>query len=95
MSGRATCWPKIDSRPYVAALAQAKGQLVRDQALLKGAQVDLTRYQGLAAQNAVPQQTLDTQVALVAQYQGTVADRPGAGTGGCRQSRILPDPGPP
>lgn len=67
---------EIDPRPYEAALAQAKGMLARDEALLKGAQVDLTRYQGLAAQNAVPHQTLDTQVALVAQDQGTVeADR--------------------
>ncbi len=67
---------EIDSRPYEAALAQAKGNLARDEALLKGAQVDLARYQGLAAQNAVPRQTLDTQVALVAQDQGTVeADR--------------------
>jgi multidrug efflux system membrane fusion protein len=67
---------EIDSRPYEATLAQAKGQLARDEALLKGAQVDLTRYQGLAAQNAVPRQTLDTQVALVAQDQGSVeADR--------------------
>ena len=67
---------EIDSRPYEAALAQAKGNLARDEALLKGAQVDLTRYQALAAQNAVPHQTLDTQVALVAQDQGTVeADR--------------------
>jgi multidrug efflux system membrane fusion protein len=67
---------EIDSRPYEATLAQAKGQLARDEALLKGAQVDLQRYQGLAAQNAVPHQTLDTQVALVAQDQGTVeADR--------------------
>lgn len=67
---------EIDSRPYEATLAQAKGALARDEAQLKGAQVDLTRYQGLAAQNAVPHQTLDTQVALVAQYQGTVeADR--------------------
>jgi multidrug efflux system membrane fusion protein len=63
---------EIDPRPYEAALAQANGNLTRDQALLKGAQVDLTRYQGLAAQSAVPHQTLDTQVALVAQYQGTV-----------------------
>jgi multidrug efflux system membrane fusion protein len=63
---------QIDSRPYEATLAQVKGQLARDQALLKGAQVDLARYQGLAAQNAVPRQTLDTQVALVAQDQGTV-----------------------
>jgi multidrug efflux system membrane fusion protein len=67
---------EIDPRPYEATLAQAKGNLLRDEALLKGAQVDLTRYQGLAAQNAVPRQTLDTQVALVAQDQGTVeADR--------------------
>jgi len=63
---------EIDSRPYEATLAQAKGQLARDEAMLKGAQVDLTRYQGLAAQNAVPRQTLDTQIALVAQDQGTV-----------------------
>lgn len=63
---------QIDQRPFQAALAQAQGQLARDEALLKGAQVDLKRYQGLAAQNAVPRQTLDTQVALVAQYQGTV-----------------------
>ena len=67
---------EIDPRPFEATLAQAKGQLARDEALLKGAEVDLTRYQGLAAQNAVPHQTLDTQVALVAQDQGTVeADR--------------------
>jgi multidrug efflux system membrane fusion protein len=67
---------EIDPRPYEATLAQAKGQLARDEALLKGAQVDLQRYQGLAAQNAVPHQTLDTQVALVGQDQGTVeADR--------------------
>jgi multidrug efflux system membrane fusion protein len=67
---------EIDSRPYEATLAQARGQLARDEAMLKGAQVDLTRYQGLAAQNAVPHQTLDTQTALVAQDQGTVeADR--------------------
>jgi len=63
---------QIDPRPYQAALDQAKGQLAHDQALLKGAQVDLARYQGLAKQKALPQQTLDTQVALVAQDQGTV-----------------------
>src|SRR5882724_2976129 len=67
---------EIDPRPYEATLAQAKGQLARDEAQLKGAQVDLARYQNLATQNAVPHQTLDTQVALVGQYQGTVeADR--------------------
>src|SRR6201994_2435530 len=34
---------EIDPRPYEATLAQANGNLTRDQALLKGAQVDLTR----------------------------------------------------
>ena len=63
---------QIDPRPFEAALQQAQGQLARDEALLKGAQVDLKRYQGLAAQNAVARQTLDTQTALVGQYQGTV-----------------------
>src|SRR5215475_10908199 len=67
---------EIDPRPYEAALAQQRGQLARDEATLKGAQVDLQRYQGLAAQNAVPRQQLDTQTALVGQNQGTVeADR--------------------
>jgi membrane fusion protein, multidrug efflux system len=67
---------EIDPRSYEAALAQQRGQLARDEAALKGAQVDLQRYQGLAAQNAVPRQQLDTQTALVAQNQGTVeADR--------------------
>jgi len=63
---------EIDPRPYEAALAQQRGQLARDEASLKGAQVDLARYQGLAAQNAVPHQQLDTHTALVAQDQGTV-----------------------
>src|ERR1700761_2384731 len=67
---------EIDPRPYEAALAQQRGQLARDEATLKGAQVDLARYQGLAAQNAVPHQQLDTQIALVATDQGAVeADR--------------------
>jgi multidrug efflux system membrane fusion protein len=66
---------EIDPRPFEAALALAKGNLARDEALLKGAQVNLARYQGLAKQNAVPRQTLEDQVALVAQDEGTlVAD---------------------
>ncbi len=41
---------QIDSRPYEYALAQAQGQLAKDQALLKDAQVDFVRYQTLVAQ---------------------------------------------
>jgi membrane fusion protein, multidrug efflux system len=63
---------EIDSRPYELALRNAQGQLQRDQALLDNAQLDLARYINLAAQNAVPKQTLDTQKSLVQQYQGAV-----------------------
>ena len=63
---------EIDSRPYEAALAQVKGQLARDQALLANAQLDLKRDQDLVTKNFQTKQALDAQTALVAQYQGTI-----------------------
>jgi len=63
---------EIDPRPFKVALEQAEGQQARDQALLDNARVDLTRYQTLLAQNAIPEQQLSTQKALVQQYIGTV-----------------------
>jgi len=62
----------IDQRPYQAALDQATGQKIRDQATLDNANVDLKRYTDLLAQNAVPEQTYATQKALVQQLEGTV-----------------------
>jgi membrane fusion protein, multidrug efflux system len=62
----------IDPRPYTAVLLQAQGQLSRDEALLKNARIDLVRYQNSYKEHAVPQQTLDTQQALVDQDVGTV-----------------------
>jgi multidrug efflux system membrane fusion protein len=41
---------QIDPRPYEAALAQAKGQLAKNQALLGQAQSDLARYEQLNKQ---------------------------------------------
>jgi len=63
---------EIDPRPYQAQLTQAEGQLMRDQALLENAHVDLERYQIAYSKNAIPKQQLDTQVATVHQYEGTV-----------------------
>lgn len=63
---------ELDPRPFQAALTQAEGQLMHDQALLQNARLDLTRYQQLLAQNSIAKQQVDTQQALVAQYQGTV-----------------------
>jgi multidrug efflux system membrane fusion protein len=63
---------RIDPRPFEVALAQARGQLARDQAQLRNAQLDLARYRDLVAKEAAPKQQLDTQEALVQQLQGTV-----------------------
>jgi multidrug efflux system membrane fusion protein len=63
---------EIDPRPYEVMLTQAEGQRIKDQALLDNARIDLARYQTLLTQNAVPEQQVATQKALVAQYEGAV-----------------------
>src|SRR5579872_5994917 len=63
---------EVDTRPYVVALEQAQGQLLRDQASLDEARLDLKRYQTLAAQDSIARQQLDQQAALVKQDQGLV-----------------------
>jgi len=64
---------QIDPRPYELSLAQYQGQLLRDQALLREAQLDLERYRTLVAQDSIAKQQLTTQESLVQQYQGTIA----------------------
>jgi multidrug efflux system membrane fusion protein len=63
---------QIDPAPYEAVLAQAEGQLARDVATLANARLDLARYQALAAQNAISNQQLATQVATVKSDEGVV-----------------------
>lgn len=63
---------ELDSRPFQVQLEQAEGQMAHDQALLSNAFVDLDRYQTLIKQDSIPKQTLDTQVALVKQYEAAV-----------------------
>lgn len=63
---------QIDPRSYQAALDQAQGTLARDSATLANARVDLTRYQTLAAQNAISAQQLATQQANVNAQAGIV-----------------------
>ncbi len=62
----------IDPRPFHAQIVQAEGQLMKDRALLKDAELDLARYSGLVAQDSIATQQLDTQKALVNQYKGAV-----------------------
>jgi multidrug efflux system membrane fusion protein len=62
----------IDPRPYAAALAQAKGQLERDQALLKNSRIDLKRYQEALSEHAIPEQQAATAEATVEENEGIV-----------------------
>lgn len=63
---------EIDPRPFQVQLEQAQGQMLKDGALLANARQDLARYKALVTQNAIAQQQVDTQEALVRQYEGAV-----------------------
>ncbi|HEY6346934.1 MAG TPA: MdtA/MuxA family multidrug efflux RND transporter periplasmic adaptor subunit [Bryobacteraceae bacterium] len=63
---------EIDPRPYQATLDLAQATQAHDMALLDNAKLDLSRYQKLVETDAIPKQQLDTQVALVAQYEATI-----------------------
>ena len=63
---------QIDPRPFQVQLTQAEGQLIKDQAALENARIDLTRYQTLLTQNAAPEQQYATQKALIVQDEGAV-----------------------
>lgn len=63
---------EIDPSQFKVALAQAQGQLAKDQATLANARRDLARYQQLVKTNLVSRQELDAQQALVSESAGTV-----------------------
>jgi len=64
---------EIDPRNFQIQLMQVEGQLLRDEALLKNAELDADRYKTLLAQDSIAAQQVATQESLVKQYQGTVA----------------------
>ena len=63
---------RIDPTMFKAAYDQAAAKKAQDEALLANAKNDLTRYEQLAATNAINRQQADTQRALVAQYTAQV-----------------------
>jgi multidrug efflux system membrane fusion protein len=63
---------EIDPRPFEVQLTQAQGQLARDTAQLKDAQLNLDRYRDLLAKQFIPKQQFDTQAAQVSQFGGAV-----------------------
>lgn len=62
----------IDPRPFQVQLSLAQGQMSRDQELLKNSRLDLERYKTLWAQSTISKQQLDTQEALVHQYDAAI-----------------------
>jgi multidrug efflux system membrane fusion protein len=63
---------EIDKRPFEVQLAQAKGQLARDEALLESAKAERQRNQLLLDKGLIPKQQYDTQAATVGQYEGSI-----------------------
>jgi multidrug efflux system membrane fusion protein len=63
---------EIDQRPFQVQLQLAQAALARDQALLVNARLDVERYNHLFERQLIPSQQVDTQAALVEQYQATI-----------------------
>jgi membrane fusion protein (multidrug efflux system) len=57
---------EIDSRPFVAALDQSKAQVAMAEAQRSEADNNVVRDRPLAAQSAIPQKQLDTDVSILA-----------------------------
>src|ERR1700682_6078455 len=67
---------QIDPRPYEALIEQYTGNLERDQAQLKNAQANLTRYSQLGDKGWATPQLVETQQAQVGELQAAIkADR--------------------
>ncbi|MGC2402553.1 MAG: efflux RND transporter periplasmic adaptor subunit [Acidobacteriaceae bacterium] len=60
---------EIDSRPFIVSVDQAKAQVAEAEANLSQATTNVVRDRPLAAQNAIPQKQLDTDVATQAASQ--------------------------
>ena len=63
---------EIDPRPFQVQLEQAEGQLAKDQAQRKDAEVNLERYKLLFQEGVIAKQQLDTQAASVGQFDGAI-----------------------
>ncbi len=63
---------EIDPRPFQVQLEQAEGQLAKDVAARKDAQVNYERYQLLFKEGVIAKQQLDTQAASVGQFDGAI-----------------------
>jgi membrane fusion protein, multidrug efflux system len=62
----------IDPRPFQAVLDQANAKKAQDEAQLGNARLDLVRFEALLRQDFAPRQQVDTQKALINQFEAAV-----------------------
>ncbi|WP_129641014.1 efflux RND transporter periplasmic adaptor subunit [Peristeroidobacter agariperforans] len=63
---------RIDDRTILANLRQAEAEKARNEAQLKAAELDKSRYDNLLAEEAISRQTVEQQVALVEQLEAAI-----------------------
>src|SRR5579863_3166419 len=63
---------EIDPHPFQAILAQAEGQLTKDQATLRNAKITMARDKALYQEGVIAAQDFDNQQSLVGQSDGAV-----------------------
>jgi membrane fusion protein, multidrug efflux system len=64
---------QIDPAPYAAAVAQAEGTLVKDEATAANAQAEATRYTALYQAGVVSKESQQSQVSGAGQAEGSIA----------------------
>jgi multidrug efflux system membrane fusion protein len=64
---------QIDPKPYQAALEQAQGQLVKDQANAVNARAQAERYQALLQAGVVSKESQQAQTSFAGQAEGSIA----------------------
>jgi len=64
---------EIDPKPYQAALEQAQGQLVKDQANAVNARAEASRYSALLQAGVVSKESQQAQVSTAGQAEGSIA----------------------
>lgn len=63
---------RIDDRTIIANLRQAEAEKARNEAQLKAAKLDQSRYDNLLAEEAISRQTVEQQLAMVEQLEAAI-----------------------
>jgi len=71
--GQGQVLAEIDPKPYQAALEQAQGQLVKDQANAVNARAEAERYQALLQAGVVSKESQQAQASTAGQAEGSIA----------------------